>query len=629
MINKKLSTSLCDITFSFGEYNNPSQYQLFFDNACTQRINLPAMQHKYLYDKVDAPVGILDNTELYIKSMTAGTVLKYAITWDWNFDNLVQNDMTITASFEEIKYTLSFEYSEPSGYVYKSGCAREAKPAPITNIPNNGIIPVSQQPSFGNDYTKNEFEFGTPSSSDGKKHRFSRIAWNTRPDGSGSAFVFGQTPITDNTTIYPVWTIKTWTITIDYNKTYYNDKIKSWIPNNEYYTIHDRFTFKGSPTYNLSTARSKLTRQITVTDFYYLSEQTPSLWRNNNNVIIRTFPDWYTDTARTIEFNFSSTVIESSFSIYAKWGNVAAQSYILWIGDEYDNTARNFSKHSSQSSAAVLTIPSFCNSAQLAVTSGGGNSKHIYGAEVKPAKELVEIELSTPGGDGATDYFYPADYNKVQFEYKIGGSEATSYLKNKSTGVLKRPAAGANGGGTTDAGNTRFNLGDDGSSETAFTGGGTIYSYLKKRIKKNAQITTKTVYFTNGPNTTAAYFLGVCSNTTNPTMTVYYRYYLGDYWRDYEIGKIVYDVVHESDKSGTDWGYVWNLDWYFYNTNPIWMWYNGSSSYNGGILGKGGSATYLTCKNGTKSKANSSSFCYGNTGGITITFEAESIPTFS
>ena len=57
MINKKLSTSLCDINFSFGEFNDPTQYQLFRDNECTQSISLPSTQHKYFYETVDVPDG--------------------------------------------------------------------------------------------------------------------------------------------------------------------------------------------------------------------------------------------------------------------------------------------------------------------------------------------------------------------------------------------------------------------------------------------------------------------------------------------------------------------------------------------------------------------------------------------
>ena len=637
MVNKKLSTTLCNITFNFGEFSDPAVYRLWEDNGKTRRINHPEPQFKYLYDTVEVPTGLSNNTELYVETIRTGQMLKYKLTWkdykdrDFVFSDPVNGDTEIIAHFEEVLYTIHFEFSNPVGYVWKNGCAKERLPNDITGIPNNGTVDESRTNNYGNDYTKNEFEYGTEASSDGLRHRFTKIRWTTGPYGTGSEFRFktstsAGTPVTEDITIYPAWTIKTWTITIDYNRSYYSDKIASYLPSNDSIMVYDGFRLRTSPNYNLNTVREKLSKRVNISGYWYLSEQPNpvQVWRQNNNISIKTYSVWYTDANRQSAFDFNK-IINRDEHIYAKWGNIGTVEYKMWMPQVYDSTSKNYTYHNT-SSVGNFLIPSFSNKAELFVTSGGGNSRLIYGAETDPEwKEKVECILSNPGTQGTTWYFGQGNYSKVPFEYQIGGSQKKSYLKNRSSGTVLSPPAGSSGGSETHDGNTRFNLGDSGASEEAFTGGGTIFSYMVKRVNPNAIIYTKTVTF----GTSYCLFRGICNNysTLNTfRMDVYFIYYLGGYYREKLIGYVYYRDRDNDSKSWwyRNYGWLWADDTILNNNNPFRDSYQAYSGSDGGVFGFGGHAIYITCKDHTDSKANSTSLGYGNTGGIRIVLYDES-----
>ena len=256
MINKKLITSLCKVSFDFGPFNDQTQYQLYSDAELTQRIYLPDSQFIYLHSLVNMPVPA-QGSEVYIKY--GNTQFKYNIYWNWNFNDEIEGDTQISSEFTEVKYDIEFVDSSlapPTNYTWESGYAKEEMPHKITGISNNTVVSgekAQEAINFGTDYTKNEFKY-IPSGSDNQKHRFVRSGWIDQHD---RPFVFGTngTLVTESKVLRAVWAIKTWALTVNYNGTYYNDVS---VPANNTITIQDRFSLVTTPNYYSQNVPAKL-----------------------------------------------------------------------------------------------------------------------------------------------------------------------------------------------------------------------------------------------------------------------------------------------------------------------------------------------------------------------------------
>ena len=622
MINKKLITSLCKISFDFGEFNDPLQYQLYSDAALTQRINLPEPQFIYLHSKVSMPIPA-DGAEVYVKN--GNTQFKYHIYWKWNFDDEIEGDTEITSEFSEIKYDIEFvdsSFYPPTNYTYVEGCAKEEMPGKITGISNGTVVSgekAAEAIAFGTDYNKNEFRY-VPVASDTQKHRFIKSGWIDQHD---NPFVFGEngTLVTEPKMLRAVWIIKTWDLTVNYNGAYYNDIS---VPGNDTIVIQDRFSLASTPNYASQGVVGKLS---------YTKNVSLAL-RNFSSVTgrIKTHPTWYLDSNRTNAFNVNE-IIEDKKTIYAKWGALDKFTWTRRPSVSSDQTVgKNYSKYDSIYEDYFI-CPSFGNSTSISIVGGGGNSRLVWGARVKPAYEQIESIVSTPGSNGKT-----ASANgspKKKFKYFVGGSQIASWLKSyddNGASVNITAAAGTNGGTDTDDGDIRFNLGDTDYGEEQFTGGGNIFRYFTSRYGSGKTIYSKEQKWKNGTNVAKAVFVGTCNSARGKLLgqtidlwlyvdasvnneVSWYRYFSSRF------GHFEYDITSESDEN-TNYGWVFYKDANYVNNNPHRASWNGSA-------GCGGFAFFSSALKTSDSKDYSSSYCAGNGGAITVVSNIENIPNFS
>ncbi|KAK3604951.1 hypothetical protein CHS0354_000615 [Potamilus streckersoni] len=109
---------------------------------------------------------------------------------------------------------------------------------------------------------------------------YTLTAWNTKVDGTGTAFVFGTTKVTANTVIFAQWTLNTYTVT-------FNTGVTGLTINSVTVNHGEKVTKPADPT------------------------------RANY-----AFGGWYKDEAVINAFNFETETITSNITLYARWGSI-------------------------------------------------------------------------------------------------------------------------------------------------------------------------------------------------------------------------------------------------------------------------------------------------------------------
>ncbi|KAK3605000.1 hypothetical protein CHS0354_000665 [Potamilus streckersoni] len=171
--------------------------------------------------------------------------------------------------------------------------------------------------------------------------------WNLKPDGTGTEFVFGTTPITAATTLYAQWTINSYTVTfvtevegltIDPIEVNYKGTVTApnppsrdgyafvgWYIDSEMKFLFD---FKTQITDNTTLYAKWTINTYTVTFVTGVEGLTvPTQNIANGGKVTKpdptrpgyTFAGWYKEAQFTNLFDFNEETITASITLYAKW----------------------------------------------------------------------------------------------------------------------------------------------------------------------------------------------------------------------------------------------------------------------------------------------------------------------